>query len=106
MNKITLGQLLQYYTKEEPCDRIQVVTEEQDWTDAAEVAIDSELLKPFEGYAVEFMSLERSLAGWKPVLRVTIVRWHDDSVVVDDPGCICGGDGWNNADRSGISRTG
>ena len=75
MERITLGQLLQYFDCEsEPVDKIQVATEKQEWDDAAELAADSELLRPFMGFYVESMGLEDSLTGRKTVIRVSICK--------------------------------
>lgn len=71
--EITLGQLLQYLDKEsDPIDRVQIVTEEQDWEDAAEVTINSELLVPFLDRRIMFMGIDESYRDRRAVIRATI----------------------------------
>lgn len=70
MKRITFGQLLQY---SDPVDRVQVVSGDQDWEEADELNVKSELLKPFGNYVVLFMRLEETVSG-KPVIRVAIEK--------------------------------
>ena len=70
MKRITFGQLLQY---SDPVDRVQVVSGEQDWEEADELNVKSELLKPFSDYVVQFMRLEKTVGG-NPVIRVAIEK--------------------------------
>ena len=73
MNKITLGQLLQYYDLDQnPVDRIQIVSPEHNWKDADELSVDSILLKEFCDWNVIHMGIEKTFADSEPALRVLI----------------------------------
>lgn len=71
--KITLEQLLQYFDcSEDHIDRIQVVTGGNDWDNADELAVNSELLTPFLKRIVSNMSCEKSFRNNDHVLRVEL----------------------------------
>ena len=73
MEKIILKQLLQYYDLSlEPADRIQIVTDGQDWDDADELSVNSDLLKPFSDWTVADMSCEKAFSDERPIIRVSI----------------------------------
>ena len=70
---ITLENVLQYYEMDsDPVDRIQIVTNNQNWENAGELYVDSELLNPFRSFTVTDMRCEESRFDRKPVLRVLI----------------------------------
>ena len=70
MCKITLAQLLQYYDMEDdPVDRIQIVMPDQDWDDAADLPVDSELLIAVSNFTVVDMQCLYTSDN-KPVIRV------------------------------------
>ena len=73
MRKIMLGQILQYFDQlQDPVDRIQIVTTSQDWDNADEVSIDSDLLIPFGTWIVTELRYELSYYNKKPLVRVSI----------------------------------
>jgi hypothetical protein len=75
MERITFGQLLQYL---DPVDRVQVVSGYQDWDEADELSVKSELLNPFEDYSIQFMRIEETVGG-KPVISVAIEKEKGES---------------------------
>lgn len=74
MEKVTLGQILQYLDIEKGCGLIQIVVDDHDWDDAHEVSVDCELLEPFFDYIVSDLSIESSYMYGDPLLRVGIER--------------------------------
>lgn len=79
MNKITLGQLMQYYdTAQDVRELVQVVFEGQDWDEAEELYADSEFLKPLYGYTVTALRCEESYEEGLPVLRVMIEKGENE----------------------------
>ena len=73
MQKITLGQILQYYDEGEN-ELIHVVTEDRDWDEPNEVYADSEFLKPFRDYIVVGLRAEWAFRADSPVIRVMIEK--------------------------------
>ena len=74
MEKVTLGQILQYLDIEKGCGLIQIVVDNHDWDDAHEVSVDCELLEPFFDCIVSDLSIESSYMYGDPLLRVGIER--------------------------------
>lgn len=73
MNRITLGQLVQYLDiKPDVCEMIQVVMPGHDWDDCDEISAGSELLEPFYDYCISFMGCALSFLNGDPVMRVQI----------------------------------
>lgn len=73
MDKITLEQLLQYFEMEDdPVDKVQIVTENQEWDYADELYGNSELLKPFRNWIITDIRCEESYESKKPILRIVI----------------------------------
>lgn len=73
MDKITLGQLVQYFDlSPDLVDPIQIVMPGHDWDDINELDANSELLEPFYEYVVTAMGCEAGCMDGKPVIRATI----------------------------------
>ena len=80
MDKITLGQLLQYYDMQRDVrELVQVVFNGQEWDDAEELYADSEFLKPLYGYTVIALRCEQSYELCLPVLRVMIEKGEKEN---------------------------
>lgn len=70
---MNLARLLLYYDwKQDPIDRIQIVTGDHDWDEADEINVDSELLTPFYDWEITDMRCELSFIDKSPVLRALI----------------------------------
>lgn len=73
MQKITFGQLLQYYDPEQvPADRIQIVFPGNNWECADEIETNAKILDYFRQWIVSNIGCEESFRDNKPVLRVSI----------------------------------
>jgi len=79
MERVKLGQIIQYLTMDDRREMIQIVTQDNDWDDAHELSADCELLEPFYDYVVTDMSFESSFMSGEPIIRVGIgkdnIRW-------------------------------
>lgn len=110
--KIQLADLIQYYDQED--DKIQIVFSGHEWDDSYEMFVNSELLKPYTGYTITDMRIERSCTG-DPVIRVAIKKgdYYDRLEAETHKQEVLGGCGavcyWNDycvRRHTGNSRTG
>ena len=75
LRNITLKQLLAYFDPErKPVDRVQVVSWKQEWEQADELSVNSDLLDPIRDCQVMAMECTESYIDKKPVLKVLIDR--------------------------------
>ena len=80
--KMILASLLLYYDwKQEPIDRIQIVTPDHDWNDADEVKVNSDLLSPFLEWEITDLRCEYSFIDRTPILRVLIQQTEQTEAI-------------------------
>lgn len=74
MEKIRLKQLMRYFDQEDEgvMDRIQIVTEEQEWRYAGELYVNSDLITLAGSWFVEWMRIEHAFDTQTPIIRVFI----------------------------------
>ena len=70
MEKITLGQLVQYF--KDDGEDIQISFEDQEWDQYEQISMDSRMLKPYLDYEIKCMGLEVTNDTKEDILRVTI----------------------------------
>ena len=84
-----LASLLLYYDwKQEPIDRIQIVTPDHDWNDADEVNVNSDLLSPFLEWEITDLRCEYSFIDRTPILRVLIQQTEQPEPITREHGGV------------------
>ena len=86
VERITLRQLTRYFALYDD-ERIQIVFNEDDWNDFAEVQMYSKLLMPYMSCEITDLGVEKSVHGNTYVIRAVIrdpEDYEEDPIEVDN----------------------